>query len=88
MGEGDAVTECPCPTAGEIAEALVLACPAARVTMRERVVRGSYRTVVRAAVTDATPEADNLRDLRYRWSPWVEGYIDTKARGFAIRWDV
>lgn len=81
-----------CPAAGEIAEALVRACPAARVTMRERVVRGSYRTVVRAAlavevstsphgylershvpVADATSEADHLRDMRYRWSPWVQG---------------
>ncbi len=88
MGEGDAVTETPCPTAGDIAEALVRACPTARVTMRERVVRGSYRTVVRAAVADDTPEADSLRDLRGRWYPWVEGYIDTTARGFAIRWDV
>ena len=82
------MTERPCPTAGEIAETLVRACPTARVTTRERVVRGSYRTVVRAAVADATPEADDLRDLRYRWSPWVTGYIDTAAKGFAVRWDV
>ena len=37
---------------------------------------------------DAVTEADDLRDLRYKWSPWVVGYIDAKARGFAIRWDV
>lgn len=77
------------PTAGEIAETIEEACPAAKVTVRERVVRGSYRTVVRASgVADGSEDADTLRDLRFRWYPWVDGYIDTKARGFAVRWDV